>query len=266
MTNVLIAKKNRVLHITLNRPAKRNALTLEMSNTIASAIEDAQHAADIGCISFTAAGAVFCAGMDLEEAGDVDEQELSKAHERLFSLGRESLKPIVMAVDGAALGGGLGLVAQGHYVFASEAAAFGLPEIRVGLWPFLVYRSLTAALGPRRVLALSLTGEYFHAAEALDWGLVQRISPALEVEDHAAAMARHLSKASPEAIRTGMQYVRDSIGKEWSGAGELAAQSRRSLMATADYQEGRQAFKERRPARWPSMPSEFYSGRTTDGR
>ena len=77
-------------------------------------------------------------------------KNFANAHEKLFSLSRESLKPIVMAVDGAALGGGLGLVAQGHCVFASEAAAFGLPEIGVGLWPFLVYRSLVDAIGPRR--------------------------------------------------------------------------------------------------------------------
>ena len=64
-------------------------------------------------------------------------------------------------------------------------------------------------------------------------------------------MARHLSKASPEAVRIGMQYVRESVGKEWAEAGALAAQSRRSLMATEDYREGRQAFKERRPARSP---------------
>ena len=128
----------------------------------------------------TAIGAVFCAGMDLDEAREVDEQELLNAHEKLFSLSRELLKPIVMAVDGAALGGGLGLVAQGHCVFASEAAAFGLPEIGVGLWPFLVYRSLVDAIGPRRRLALSLTGEYFHAADARDWGLVHRISPSLK--------------------------------------------------------------------------------------
>ena len=66
-------------------------------------------------------------------------------------------------------------------------------------------------------------------------------------------MARHLSKASPEAVRIGMQYVRESVGKEWAEAGALAAQSRRLLMATEDYREGRQAFKERRPARWPEF-------------
>ena len=259
--NLLFNKKNRVLHITLNRPAKRNALTLEMSQSIVSAVEEAQNANDVGSILFSAHGAVFCAGMDLEEAGDVNEEELLAAHEKLFSLGRESLKPIVMALNGAALGGGLGLAAQGHLIYASDVVSFGLPEIRVGLWPFLVYRSLTAAIGPRRVLALSLTGDYFNASHAYAWGFVHHIVAPLEVEDHAASMARHLAKASPEAIRNGLQYVRDAHGKSWDEAGEWAAQLRRRLMATEDFAEGRLAFKQKRSPRWPSMPPDFYASK-----
>ncbi len=257
--NLLIAKKNRVLHLTLNRPAKRNALTLEMSQSIVSTLEEAQEQSDVGSILITAMGAVFCAGMDLEEAHQVSEEDLLSAHEKLFSLGRHSLKPIIVAVNGAALGGGLGLVAQAHLVFASDVAAFGLPEIRVGLWPFLVYRSLSVAIGPRRVRELSLTGDYFDAAHAREWGLVHRVCSSLEVEDHAHAMARHIAKASPEAIRNGMQYVREADGLSWDEAGQFAAHFRRRLMATPDFAEGRLAFKQKRSARWPSMPSEFYA-------
>jgi enoyl-CoA hydratase/carnithine racemase len=199
--------------------------------------------------------------MDLEEASDVNEEELLAAHEKLFSLGRESLKPIVMAVNGPALGGGLGLAAQSHLLYASDVATFGLPEIRVGLWPFVVYRSLSAAIGRRRVLALSLTGDYFNSSHAHEWGFVHHVSAPIEVEDHAAAMARHLARASPEAIASGLQYVREAHDKLWTEAGETAAQARRRLMATEDFAEGRLAFKQKRSPRWPSMPPDFYASK-----
>jgi enoyl-CoA hydratase/carnithine racemase len=130
-----------------------------------------------------------------------------------------------------------------------------LPEIKVGLWPFLVYRSVSAAIGPRRALTLSLSGRSFAAEQARKWGLVYRVLPAVETEDRGRAMARHLAKASPQALALGMQYVRDSAGKSWEQAGELAATLRRKLMETDDFEEGLLAFRQKRDARWPSMPA-----------
>jgi len=257
---LLIHQKHRILHVTLNRPEKRNALTCDMCSGIAAAVASAQNREDIGAVFIAAAGQVFCAGMDLEEAA-LPHHNLASAHEELFTMGANSLKPIIMSVNGPALGGGLGLVAQGHIVLAAESAVFGLPEIRIGLWPFLVYRSIEAALGPRRTLELSLVGRVFHAPEALQWGLVHQICPASEVCERANALARDVAKASPRAIAAGMQYFRDSRGKSSQQAGEVAAALRTALMASGDFQEGCAAFKEKREPRWPSMPPGFY-GRT----
>ena len=256
--DILIERKQRILSIVLNRAAKRNALTAEMSRTIAHAIESAQTDDDIGCIIITADGAVFCAGMDLEEAATVDDTSLATAHEALFTIGSRSLKPIVIAVDGDALGGGLGLVAQGHIVFASENAVFGLPEIRVGLWPFLVYRSVSAVLGPRRVLEFSLTGEYFNADQGFQYGLIHRVCHAGETEGRAQSMASHLARASPLAISAGLQCTRDSFGKSWDEAGQIAAALRTKVMQSEDFKEGRLAFKQKREPHWPSMTPGFY--------
>jgi enoyl-CoA hydratase/carnithine racemase len=161
-------------------------------------------------------------------------------------------------VNGAALGGGLGLVAQGHVVIASDLAVFGLPEIHLGLWPFVVYRPVEAALGTRRTLQLSLTGDLFQPAQALDWGLVHRICPSVELADRGKAIARELAKASPRAIASGMEYFQGSRGKSWKEAGELAAGLRAGLMSSDDFKEGIAAFKHKREPRWPSMPPEFY--------
>src|SRR5437868_15260915 len=155
--NLLIDQNDRILHLTLNRPDKRNALNSEMCSEIVQAITSTQHDAQIGCILITAAGQVFCAGMDLDEAVEATAADLAEVHEKLFTVGANSLKPIVVCVNGPALGGGLGLVAQGHAVIAAEGAVFGRTEMRVGLWPFLVYRAVETGLGARRTLGLSLT-------------------------------------------------------------------------------------------------------------
>src|SRR5579875_344710 len=199
--SLIVEQKRRVLHLVLNRTEKRNALNSEICTGIVRAVKAAQEDPHVGSILISAEGQVFSAGMDLDEA--------------LFTIGINALKPIVIAVNGAALGGGLGLVAQGHIVIASEGAMFGLTEIRVGLWPFLIYRSVELALGARRTLELSLLGRAFPAQDALQWGLVHQICPPAETAHRANAVARELSKASPAAIAAGMRYWRDSRHRSW---------------------------------------------------
>jgi enoyl-CoA hydratase/carnithine racemase len=252
--NLLVERRHRVLHLTLNRPEKRNALTAEMCGQIATVIGAAQEDEHVGSILITAVGQVFCSGMDLDEAVSPAGLEISEVHEKLFTIGAESLKPIVIAVNGAALGGGLGLVAQGHVVLAATGAVFGLPEIRIGLWPFLVYRSVEAALGARRTLELSLTGRVFPAEDAFQWGIAHRVCPPAEVCDRAKGVARDLAKSCPTAISAGMLYARESRGKSSSQAGRLARSLRDKLMQSADFIEGCAAFKEKRDPQWPSMP------------
>jgi len=256
--DLLLHEKHRVLHLTLNRQGKRNALTTAMCTSIVRAIGEAQERNDIGCILLNAAGSVFCAGMDLDETAAADASHLFEAHDDVFSIGVTSRKPLVICVNGAALGGGLGLVAQGHVVIASDLAVFGLPEIHIGLWPFVVYRAVEAALGTRRTLELSLTGDLFQPAQALAWGLVHRVCPSVELADRGNAIARDLAKASPLALASGMEYFQGSRGKSWKEAGELAASLRPALMASEDFKEGIAAFKQKREPRWPSMPPEFY--------
>jgi enoyl-CoA hydratase/carnithine racemase len=253
LTDILVHEHHRVLHLVLNRPNKRNALTLQMCSEIIEAVRAAESRADIGCTLISAGGGVFCAGMDLTEAAPMD--RLLKIHEDLFTLGTQALKPIVVAVNGAALAGGLGLVAQGHVVLASPNAVFGLPEIRIGFWPFVVSRAVEDAIGKRRTLHLSLTGNSFSVQEALSWGLVHQISPVSEIHETSKSMAREIAKSSPIAIASGMQYVRDSQGESSQEAGKIAAALREKLMASEDFREGTAAFKEKREPRWPSLGS-----------
>jgi enoyl-CoA hydratase/carnithine racemase len=257
--DLTIRQEARVLHITLSRAAKRNALNSEMCGGIVKAVNSVQNSQDVGAILIDAEGHVFSAGMDLEEATQRGSVRRLAVHEKLFTLGSNSLKPIVMSVAGHALGGGLGLVAQGHVAIAAEGSLFGLTEIRVGLWPFVVYRAVEAAIGARRTQELALTGRLISTEDALQCGLVHQISPPAEIAERAEAIANDLARCSPAAIKLGMQYVRGSRGKTWAKAGALANAAREKLIEGPDFAEGVAAFKEKRDPRWPSMPKNFYS-------
>jgi len=258
MSFLRINRQERILRITLNRPDKRNALTTAICHELVDTVEGVQDDADIGSILIDAEGRAFCAGMDLDEAIADKAQDSIAIHERLFSLGRTSRKPIVACIAGPALGGGLGLVAQAHVAVAAQGALFGLTEIRTGLWPFLVYRCVEAAIGSRRALELSLTGRLFSTQEGLTWGLLHQVAPAFEVEDRAEAVAREVSRASPEAVRLGIACVHGSRGKSWEEAGKLAATLREACAGGPDFTEGVAAFHEQREPHWPSMPAGTY--------
>src|SRR5262249_14234541 len=129
-----VSREGRVLRVTMNRPEKRNALNGALCRELVTAIDEGDRDPDVGAILLGGEGQAFCAGMDLSEMLNGREAELEDWHERLFTVARRVRTPIVAAVQGAALAGGTGLVANAHIVVASEDATFGLTEIRIGLW------------------------------------------------------------------------------------------------------------------------------------
>ena len=250
---VKVSREGRMLRLTLNYPEKRNALSSGLCRELVEAFGAAREDAGVGCVLLDGAGTAFCAGMDLEEAGAPGASAKNEVHEPLFSLGRDFPKPIVAAAQGAALGGGIGLLANAHVVIAAQGTKFGLTEVRVGLWPLLIWRSVVAALGERRTLELSLTGRIFGTAEAQQYGLVHEVTPAFELDDRATATAQHLASLSPEVMRHGLQFAREARGMGWDAAGRLALTVRETLFQSPDFQEGVRAFREKRKPVWPSM-------------
>lgn len=239
----------RVLRLALNRPEKRNALNCALCQAILEAVESAVHDASVSVILLVANGKSFCAGMDLEETA-LHETD-ANLHERLFTLGVRCTKPIVAAVSGAALGGGTGLVANCHIAIAEAGATFGLTEIRLGLWPFLVYRSVALALGERRTLELALTGRIFDSQEARDFGFVHEIAP--DAEKRGMEVAELIASYSPLALQSGLSFVQEVRGKDWEEAGRVGRLVRDRVFAGVDFQEGLRAFREKRSPKWPSL-------------
>ncbi|MDZ4798376.1 MAG: enoyl-CoA hydratase/isomerase family protein [Bryobacteraceae bacterium] len=253
MSFIEIAREDRVLRLTLNRPEKKNALSAEFCTQLADAFDEANSNSGVGCVLLEARGDVFCAGMDLSDAIGPDAAQKTAIHERLFTVASRSLKPIVAAVAGPALGGGVGLLCNAHIVVAAHGCNFGLTEIRIGMWPFIIWRAVVATIGERRATELALTGRIFSVNEAVQWGLVHEVAPAFELDDRASATAHHLAESAPQAIRLGLEYLRASRGLSSDESGRLALQFRTQAFGSEDYREGVTAFQEKRRPVWPKI-------------
>jgi enoyl-CoA hydratase/carnithine racemase len=239
--NCRIERDGRLLRLTMARAEKRNALDRHLCRALAGAIDGAAPE-ETGAILLMGDGPSFCAGMDLDDSLGPGADELAELHERLFTAGMRARVPIVAAVQGHAIAGGTGLVANAHVAVAAEDSKFGLTEIRVSLWPFLVFRAVEAAVGARRTLEWSLTGRVFGAKEARTAGLVHQIGCAAAAE----AIALELASRSADAVRLGMQYYRESRGITHTGQGKLAARLRRDLMASPGYAAAVAEFRRRK--------------------
>jgi enoyl-CoA hydratase/carnithine racemase len=189
---------------------------------------------------------MFSAGMDLDESLAADAEKLADLHERLFTAFVWLDKPLIVAVHGAALAGGTGLVANAHIVIAADDATFGLTEIRIGLWPFLIFRSVVAAIGERRTVELSLSGRVFGAPEAQAYGLVHHVVPAAELESRAVEIARTVADSSPTAIASGLAFVERTRGLGVHEAGLTARMFRQEIFEGDDFQQRVREFRAKR--------------------
>jgi enoyl-CoA hydratase/carnithine racemase len=250
-----VNQESRVRTITLNRPEKRNALNLDLCRTLTEAFDQADSDRSVGAIVLNANGAVFCGGMDLKEVLEINENRLAAIHERLFTTIQRVRTPIIAAVHGSALAGGTGLVANAHIVVANPNTVFALTEIRVGLWPVLIFRSVAHAMGERRTVELALTGRDFTAVEALDYGLVTELAD--DPLRRATDLARVLAGFSPIALKAGLDYVHQIRGLDWETAGRVGRLTRDQLLSSADFKEGSRAFLEKRQPSWPSLESKL---------
>lgn len=245
-----------VRRLRLHRPRKRNALDEALLRRLVAELQAAAEAEHVRAVVLAGSGSVFCAGADIAEFRASLDGRVPEVYEngrwlvRLLQLADTLEKPLIAAVNGPALGGGLGLVTMCHLAVAAEDAVFGATELRIGMFPMVIFPALARAVGERRALELSLTARTFDAREALDMGLVHRVAPAEELDEAVGQLARTVAGWSPVAVRLGLRGVRTARGIAAAEAYELLHGLRQVLQQTDDLHEGTTAFFEKRAPRW----------------
>jgi enoyl-CoA hydratase/carnithine racemase len=243
MTDIVETKhEGRVLRVCLNRPDHRNSLTMQLCKELVQEFDRAQKDHNVGAVLLTGMGDSFCAGMEINEAARGDVTSVSRVQETLFTVGARLTKPLIGAVQGVALGSGMGLVANCHVAIAAENATFGLTGIRYGLWSFVIYPAVAAAVGQRRALALTMTGEVINAAEALRIGLVHQVVPVEEVEQRALDVAHTVANYSLHAMHCGLRFAHEIQGHTWKASSCEGSRVREQYVKSAEFQADLSAF------------------------
>jgi crotonobetainyl-CoA hydratase len=253
---VLVTLDQSVLVITLNRPEALNAVDAGVGAAVGEALELARTDERVRVVVVTGTGRAFCAGMDLKAYARGEDVAATGHPEWGFAGLTQHLidKPVIAAVNGLALGGGCEIVLACDLAVASTAASFGLPEVKRGLLAggggiFRLPRLL-----PRRVATeMILTGEPISAADALRYGLVNRVVPPGQLLAQALELARVICANGPLAIRTSKRLLTESFryGSDWDDeVWHLNDQVVAEVLASDDGREGALAFAQKRPPVW----------------
>lgn len=241
--------------LTLNRAAKRNALSLELIEAIASAIASANDDRARRVIVLRANGPSFCAGLDLHEASSADgAQRSATALSRMYLLLGNSPLVTVAAAHGAAMGGGAGLLAACDFVIAADDLRLSFPEVRRGLVAALVTCLLRRQMNDRAVRELILLGKDLTAAEAIERKLISRIVPRDELHRASIALAQEACKGAPGAIARSKRLLDDLSARPLEEDLRRALDYHLHARQSDEAAEGMVAFLEKREPRWGIRP------------
>lgn len=251
LTHVAYEVRDRVATVMLNKPEQRNPLSTQMVRDIISALRAAHDDAGVRAVVLTGAGdKAFCAGADLG-GFSADATEVERHLERggfveMFLSVERLGKPLIACVNGHALAGGFGLALSCDMVVAADTAAFGTPEINVGLWPMMIMAIINRNLPRKRAMELYMTGDRVDARRAMEWGLVNRVVPQSEVRDAAHALAVQLTKKSPLIMRLGRDAFFAVDGLDYEAALRHLHAQLTVVTLSDDAKEGVTAFLEKR--------------------
>jgi len=261
--SVLTQSRNGVKTITLNRPNKRNALNPQLIAELTEALHEAE-SCDCGVVILTGAGPAFCAGLDIEHLALIDAKTAdAKTAEHRIDFENmahvlrtlyEFPKPIIAAVNGPAIAGGMALATITDFVLAVPTAKFGYTEVRVGSVPAIVASFLLRQVGELRARELLLSGRLIKAHEALSLGLITQIVAPEELLPMANALAHNLLLNSPQAMRAVKQLLAKHASRWLDEEIEDAIEINAEQSSTEDFKEGIAAFLAHRRPVWPSRP------------
>jgi len=254
MNMVTRADEGATSTISLNRPEKRNALSLELMRELIAALRGVGADTSIRAVILAAEGKVFSSGHDLSEMvgrGAADYRQLFDVCTELMAVVQSIPQPVIARVQGLATAAGCQLVATCDLALAADAAAFATPGVKIGLFCTTPMVALTRAIGRKRAMEMLLTGRVVDAATAADWGLVNRAVPAAELGLATRELADRIAASSSFTVALGKQAFYAQIGLEQPNAYAYAKEVMSMNALAADAQEGIGAFLEKRSPRWP---------------
>ena len=241
--------------ITLNRPEKRNAISAAMISELQSALDEVEKShARVGIL--TGNGKVFSAGMDLEMLAAIAQQSPSENQEdsrrmaKMFRRIWSFPKPLIAAVNGAALAGGCGIATLCDFTLAAPEAKFGYTEVKIGFLPAIVSVFLSRQIGEKRTRDLLLTGRIIGPTEAKEMGLINEIVPAEELMDRAKELADILIAASPSSLARTKRLLISAAAASLDADLEGAILENARIRSTPDFKEGLASFLEKRKPVW----------------
>ena len=253
-TAVITEKRGQAFWITINRPEKRNALNGDVIAGISKGYRDAHEDKDVRVIVLTGAGdKAFCAGAGLQNSGAAFAMDHSKPNvddADLLRLSQNATKPAIARLSGVCIAGGMGLLCMTDMAIADDHVLFGLPEVKVGVFPMQVL-SLLQRIAPRRLVnEWALTGEPFDAKAAQAAGLLNYVVPTAELDAKVDWLIGRIVDKSPTAIRRG-KYAMRAIAAMSFDESIAYTESQIALLAmTEDAKEGLKAFAEKRKPAW----------------
>ena len=255
-TSLRVETSGAVARVTLARPEARNAFDDNLIEELTRAMREAGEDGSVRAVVLAGDGPSFCAGADIHwmrKAGGYSRAENEADAGRMARMFRTidaCPKPVVALAHGAAIGGGVGLVAAADIAIAAEGTVFSLAEVKLGILPAVISPHVLRAIGPRSARDLFLTGDRFDAAEALRIGLVHRVVPAAELEEAGRKKVASLLTAGPEALGVAKRLIEEVAGKTPDEALGFTVRTLAERRASAEAKEGLTAFLEKRKPSW----------------
>lgn len=249
--DLLVERRGPVLWLTIDREQRRNAMSHAVLAGMGRALEGAQSERDLRAIVITGAGSkAFCAGADLQaaQAFTSDYSEPRGHLAQLLRQARASNLPLIARVNGACMAGGMGLLSMCDLAVTASHAVFGLPEVKVGVFPAQVLTVLQHLIPRRKLAEMCLTGEPLTAAQALECGLVNYVADDLDARLD-WLLARLLDK-SPAAIRRGLYTMKNIETMAFEESMAFTESQIALFTLTEDAKEGQQAFQQKRAPDW----------------
>ena len=239
---------NDVVVFRINRPQVRNALNLEVRTRLADEVTRFGADADIRCMIVTGSEAAFAAGADISEMAEAGPVEvMSRNVQKYWRAIMDCPKPLIAAIEGFALGGGLELALCADIIVAGEGAKLGLPEVKVGILPGGGgTQKLARLVGRHRAMHLIMTGKMFSAVEALAMGVISEVAPAGQAMPRAIEIANEIATMPPISVMQIKEIINAGLNAPLDAALLLERKAFQLQFATRDQKEGMRAFVEKR--------------------